>query len=64
MKCEFVFFCILLSASLVSGRSAKPKDGFVPDKSTAVKIAGAVLVPVYGKEVIESEKPVVCGTQT
>jgi hypothetical protein len=33
-----------------------PKDGFVPDKITAIKIAIAVWVPVYGK-IIYSEKP-------
>jgi NTF2 fold immunity protein len=34
-----------------------PKDGFVPDSETEVKIAEALLVPVYGKEKIESERP-------
>ena len=35
-------------------RSAK---GFVPDEATAVAIAEAVLVPIYGKGQIEDEKP-------
>jgi NTF2 fold immunity protein len=35
----------------------KPKDGFVPDAKTAVKIAEAVLDPVYGEKQIESERP-------
>jgi len=34
-----------------------PKDGFVPDAKTAVAIAEAVLIPIYGKEQINSEKP-------
>ena len=34
-----------------------PKHGFVPDSITAVKIAEAVLIPVYWKEQIESERP-------
>jgi len=34
-----------------------PKAGCVPDSETAVKIAEAVLVPVYGKTQIESERP-------
>jgi len=37
--------------------SFKPKDGFVPDAKTAVKIAEAVLVPVYGEKQIASERP-------
>lgn len=34
-----------------------PQDGFVPDKSTAIKIAEAVWIPIYGQKQIESEKP-------
>ena len=34
-----------------------PKDGFVPDKETAVAIAYAVAVPVYGKDHIDGELP-------
>ena len=33
-----------------------PKDGFVPTKMTAVKIAEAVWLPIYGEE-IEQKKP-------
>jgi hypothetical protein len=34
-----------------------PARGYVPDAVTAVKIAEAVLVPVYGEERIRSEEP-------
>jgi NTF2 fold immunity protein len=34
-----------------------PKDGFVPTADIAVTIAEAVLVPVYGKEAVRSERP-------
>ncbi len=34
-----------------------PKDGFVPDSMTAIKVAEAVLIPVYGKDKIDSERP-------
>jgi hypothetical protein len=34
-----------------------PKGGFVPNAETAVKIAEAVLVPVYGQKQVESERP-------
>ena len=35
----------------------KPKGGFVSDSQTAVKIAEAVLIPVYGEKQIRSEEP-------
>lgn len=34
-----------------------PATGFVPDATTAVKIAEAVLVPIYGQGQIDSEHP-------
>ena len=34
-----------------------PKDGFVPSAATAVTIAEAVLIPIYGRENIRSQKP-------
>lgn len=36
---------------------ATPKDGFVPNKETAIQIAVAVWTPIYGKENIERQKP-------
>lgn len=47
---------LLLVVSAV-GQSYVPKEGYVPDSSTAVQIAEAVLIPVYGKTQIESERP-------
>lgn len=35
----------------------KPKEGYVPDEETAIRIAVSVWIPIYGKEQIESEKP-------
>lgn len=35
----------------------KPKDGYVPDEQTAIAIAVAVWIPIYGREEIEKEKP-------
>lgn len=46
-----------LVATLAFGQGYKPKEGYVPDGGTAVKIAEAVLIPVYGKKQIESERP-------
>lgn len=34
-----------------------PKNGFVPDAETAMRIAEAVWIPIYGKKQIEREKP-------
>jgi hypothetical protein len=34
-----------------------PQAGVVPDATTAVRIAEAVLAPVYGEETIAKEKP-------
>ncbi|OFW86393.1 MAG: hypothetical protein A2794_01455 [Alphaproteobacteria bacterium RIFCSPHIGHO2_01_FULL_40_8] len=35
----------------------KPQEGYVPDEETAIKIAVAVWIPIYGKDEIEKEKP-------
>jgi hypothetical protein len=35
----------------------RPPSGYVPDAATAVKIAEAVLIPVYGEQKIVSERP-------
>jgi hypothetical protein len=39
------------------GAGYKPKAGYVPDKATAIRIAEAVLIPVYGEKQIKSEQP-------
>ncbi len=51
---------LAVSTGLSQARRAssfKPKDGFVPDAETAVKIAEAVLTPVRGEKQIASERP-------
>jgi hypothetical protein len=47
----------LLIAAWTPGQGHTPEKGYVPDAATAVKIAEAVLTPVYGKKHIESEEP-------
>ncbi len=37
--------------------SLKPKEGFVPNAETAVKVGEAVLMPVYGERTILDERP-------
>jgi hypothetical protein len=34
-----------------------PPQGFVPDKNTAIRIAEAVLDPIYGEDKIKAEEP-------
>ena len=44
------------SAQLVPSEQA-PEKGYVPDAATAVSIAEAVLLPLYGSKVIRQEQP-------
>ena len=57
-------FLMLFPATAQQQQSAKlerqgyrPPSGYVPDATTAVKIAEAVLVPVYGEQKVISERP-------
>ncbi|MBB3121583.1 NTF2 fold immunity protein [Pseudoduganella violacea] len=34
-----------------------PKDGFVSNEETAIAIAVAILIPIYGKKNIDAQKP-------
>lgn len=38
-------------------KSFLPKNGFVPNQETAVAIAYAVAVPIYGKKAMDDEMP-------
>ena len=42
---------------LPGGHTYRPEDGYVPDQKTAIAIAEAVLLPIYGKNVLEKERP-------
>jgi NTF2 fold immunity protein len=44
---------------LDSSQNYRPPHGYVPDAATAIKIAVAVWVPIYGQKQIDSEKPYV-----
>jgi hypothetical protein len=55
-------FVLLLTILLVgcesrSTHNFKPSAGLVPDEKTAISIAEAVWIPIYGKETVDSEKP-------
>jgi hypothetical protein len=56
MKTHRAISCIVILLTAANAQSYTPKDGFVPDSTTAVKVAEAVLIPVW-KEKIESERP-------
>ena len=46
-----------LFAAETSSHTFKPKEGYVPDAKTAIKIAVAVWEPIYGVKHIANEKP-------
>lgn len=46
-----------LDISLKSAKSIHPKDGFVPNEATAIKIAEAVAMSQYGEQTISRERP-------
>lgn len=43
--------------SVVGVRPVVRGGGYVPDANTAIRIAVAVLIPIYGEDIGESEKP-------
>jgi hypothetical protein len=57
MKTLSICLCTSLFATVALGQGYKPPAGYVPDSVTAIKIAEAVLVPIYGKKQIDSELP-------
>ena len=52
-----LIFASFLYAADVQKHDYKPVAGYIPDQDTAIKIAVAVWLPIYGKEQIEKEKP-------
>jgi hypothetical protein len=61
------FIAVAILASLLlsgiciaqSRPSYKPKNGFVPNQETAIRIAEAIWIPIYGAEEIDHERPFV-----
>jgi NTF2 fold immunity protein of polymorphic toxin system component len=53
----FVAAALFVCDSQTLPGSYIPKGGFVPNAETAVKIAEAVLIPVYGEKKVLSERP-------
>lgn len=53
-----LILCCSLSRSVGQAKGLPAiKDGIVPDAKTALKIAEAVLVPIYGEDQVASERP-------
>ena len=59
------FLRVLTAAIVLTGttvaycgsQSSHPKAGFVPDAKTAIAVAEAVLIPIYGEKQIVAERP-------
>jgi hypothetical protein len=47
----------VLLAARAPRHNVKPKDGYVPNSKTAIRIAVAVWDPIYGDQQIAKEKP-------
>ena len=47
------------AASQQPAHSYMPPNGFIPDSLTAVRVAAAILTPIYGQEQIRRELPLV-----
>jgi hypothetical protein len=56
MKLSLIPCCTLAIVVLAASQEA-PKRNYVPNSETAIAIAEAVFIPVYGKKHIESERP-------
>jgi hypothetical protein len=54
-----IVLCLLLLSSCTVDRphSYRPDEGYVSDAATAIRIAEAVLISIYGEEQIRSELP-------
>lgn len=65
MKRVFLIICVGLLAWPMSAktRAFVPPQGFVPDNVTAIAIAEAVLIPIYGRKATEAERPYVAKLQ-
>lgn len=51
---------VLILLGVVSssrGQSVPPSEGYVPDEATAVRIAVAVFIPIFGEKHVRSERP-------
>ena len=57
MLAIIIILPISLYAADGSKLNYKPREGYVPNRETAIKIAVAIWGPIYGEKKIEKEKP-------
>jgi NTF2 fold immunity protein len=48
---------LLLLCVNTFAQTPQPKDGYIPDSTTAVRVGEAVLTPIYGKQDVTAEEP-------
>lgn len=53
----FLATVLFWGAASSSEHSYVPPNGFVPDENTAIRIAEAVLSPIYGEKRVSQERP-------
>ena len=56
MKRIAVALTVLLCSTTLA-QAPQPKNGFIPDEQTAIRVAEAVLSPIYGEKQVASERP-------
>ena len=57
---SFALFGVIVTAGCFGDDvTYMPPSGYVPDETTAITIAKAVWIPIYGKDRIESQAPFV-----
>jgi hypothetical protein len=56
MKLSLILCCVFAMVAQATSQNA-PKRDLVPDAETAIGVAEAALIPVYGKKKVESERP-------
>lgn len=54
---KIILLLLALVTGAVSQSGYRPKSGFIPNQETAVKVAEAILIPVYGEKQVVSERP-------
>ena len=53
-----VFTCLIVSFCVAAEpQGYRPPDGFIPNENTAIRVAEAVLIPIFGEETILKERP-------
>jgi hypothetical protein len=53
----FVIVALMTTDTNADENSVSPANGFVPDGGTAVAVAEAILIPIYGRTQVELERP-------